>query len=77
MRVVNPIGRKAESSTSANNLARACMCGTWSNFSSTQTTADSCDHCGCNCYNADGDKTKYETNNYKSASGASRATPVS
>lgn len=77
MRVVNPIGRKAESSLAAHNLARACMCGTWANFSATQTTDDSCDHCGCNCYNEDGDTTKYKSNNFNSASGANRATPVS
>lgn len=76
MRIVNPIGRKVEADASAHNLARACTCGTWDNFSATRTTDDSCEHCGCNCYDADGNITRYRINNFNEASTVNRATPV-
>ena len=76
MKVVNPIGRNAEAISSAHNdVIMACMCGTWSNFSATRTTDDTCRHCGCNCYDSSGEETKYRTNNFSTASSANRATP--
>ncbi|MBU5299505.1 Apre_1838 family putative sactipeptide bacteriocin [Clostridium sporogenes] len=77
MRIINPIGRKVEPSASAHNIMQACMCGVWANFSGTRTTDDSCDHCGCNCKNSDGNNTRYRSNNFNDASNAGRATPVS
>lgn len=76
MRVVNPMGRKIDTSVEANNIVRGCTCGTWSNYSGTRTTSDSCSHCGCNCRDASGETTKYSTNNYKDASTAGRKSPV-
>lgn len=51
MKLINPIGRKVETVINANSLARACMCKNddYNSFSTANTTADTCEHCGCDC----------------------------
>lgn len=49
MRIINPIGRKIDTSFAANNVINACMCHTQNAFLTARTTADTCGHCGCQC----------------------------
>lgn len=76
MRVINPIGRKVETSASAHNVVvQGCMCHTKNNFNSARTTDDTCDRCGCNCYDNKGNVTDYKSANRKTARTAGRETP--
>ena len=75
MKVVNPIGIEIETFSAAHkSIVMACMCGTWSNFSSSRTTADTCAHCGCNCYDNNGENKTTTIGNYTRASDTSRCT---
>lgn len=63
MKVINPVGRKAENDFVANS-ARACACGTLpGQFSYANTTADTCSHCGCNCYDEPGEISRFSNGN--------------